>query len=157
MAVTASAFPSCCGASILTGFETYFGTSEYDPRQGKYVPVAKVTDPHAKMIEIIKNKTTSMYNGHQFVAILNASQRQFGWDKALIECGFVPIRAWVNGVHNSELVMYSFVFTTNKDPNSKTLDDKYVFTAEGKSRPKPKKVEKTLVEKIVNPFSGGGC
>ena len=153
MALSTVSFPNCCGASILQGFVTVFGRIEYDPVQGKYVQREKPANPHALMLEDIRKKISSMYNGHQFVAILNSAQREFGWDKALIECGFVPIRAWVNGVHNSELVMYSFVYTSNKDPDSKTLDDKYVFTAEGKSRPKPKKVEKTLVEKLVNPFS----
>jgi hypothetical protein len=117
-----SAFPACCGASILTGFnndplapagfKTDPKTFTYElDGDGKRIPITFKD----RFLEELK-KYRENYKGFMYSAILTEAQlavSKGAWKALLKECGFDCVRRWTNSVHNDTGFLYLFVLCTD--------------------------------------------
>jgi len=110
--VTLSAFPLCCGASILNNFGT--GSSTVDPNGVSgyktdgvnYVRDEKgnlITVTYADKFKADLARLRLQFPNRMYCCILNQAQydaHNKGWPKLLKEVGFEFVRSWSNSNHD---------------------------------------------------------
>jgi hypothetical protein len=106
---TISGYPSCCGASIITGFggtpdSEVGGMTQYNPTTGRYevTKAGGLTAGEKLLIDL-----SGGYANRLYTCILTVQQFKH-WGKWLKANGFEFTTKFVNSVHNS--ILYHFVY-----------------------------------------------